>query len=304
LFAAISLPDARFSAKEATMKKSTPISAGLCLLFLGSCVASAQDRNEGPPKVLVIIREYLKPGRAGSMHEKSESAFVHAMATAKWPTHYFGVDSMSGPSRSLFLVGYPSFEAWEKDTAATQKNTALSSAFDRAGIADGDLLASYESSTSVYREDMSLRSNVNIAQMRYFEITQFVVRPGHEKDFDALAKIYVDGYGKTVPGAHWATFEMQYGAPTGPAGGVFLVFNPMKSLAEVDTAFGDSKKFADSMSEGDKKKLAELTAASIESVQTNLFAFNPKESYPSDEWIKADSFWKPKTAPPAAKPAQ
>ena len=288
------------------MKKITPISAGLCLLFLGSCVASAQDPNMGPPKVLVIIREYLKPGRAGSMHEKTESAFVHAMAAAKWPTHYFGMDSMSGPSRSLFLVGYPSFEAWEKDTAATQKNTALSAAFDRASIADGDLLTAYESSTSVYREDMSLRANVNIAQMRYFEITQFVVRPGHEKEFEALAKMYVDGYGKAVPEAHWATFERQYGASTGGSvGDVFIVFNPMKSLAEVDSGFGDAKKFDASMSESEKKKLAELTAASIESVQTNLFAFNSKESYPPEEWIKADSFWKPKMAAgPAAKPAQ
>jgi hypothetical protein len=50
--------------------------------------------------------------------------------------------------------------------------------------------------------------------------------------------------------------------------------------------------------------MAELSAACIESVQTNLFAFNPKESYPPDEWIKADSFWKPKVAAPAAKPAQ
>jgi hypothetical protein len=286
------------------MKKPTALSLGLSLLFIGSGIASAQE-NMGPPKVLVIMREYLKPGKAGSTHEKTESAFVHAMAAAKWPTHYFGMDSLSGPSRSLFLVGYPSFAAWEKDNLATQKNTTLSAAFDRASLADGDLLTSYESSTSVYREDMSLRATVNIAQMRYFEITQFVVRPGHEKEFEALAKIYVDGFGKAVPDAHWATFERQYGASTGASvGDVFLVFNPMKSLAEVDTSFADSKKFANSLSEGEKKKLAELTAACIESVQTNLFAFNPKESYPPDEWIKADEFWKPKASAPVAKPAQ
>jgi hypothetical protein len=287
------------------MKKITPLSVGLCLLYLGSSIVSAQEPTMGPPKVLVIMREYLKPGRAGSMHEKTESAFVHAMTAAKWPTHYFGMDSMSGPSRSLFFVGYPSFEAWEKDNLATQKNATLSAAFDRAGIADGDLLTSYESSTSVYREDMSLRAPVDIAHMRYFEITQFVVRPGHEKEFEALAKMYVDGYGKAVPDAHWATFERQYGASTGDSvGDVFLVLNPMKSLAEVDSSFADSKKFASSMSEGQAKKLAELTAACIESVQTNLFTFNPRESYPEDEWIKADPFWKPKAPAPAAKPAQ
>jgi hypothetical protein len=281
------------------MKKITPLSVGLCLLFIGAGIAPAQEPTAGPPKVLVIMREYLKPGKAGSTHEKTESAFVHAMTAAKWPTHYFGMDSLSGPSRSLFLVGYPSFAAWEKDNLATQKNATLSAALDRAGVADGELLTEYESSTSVYRDDLSLRATVNIAQMRYFEITQFVVRPGHEKEFEALAKIYIDGYGKAVPDAHWATFERQYGASTGPVGDVFLVLNPMKSLAEVDSSFADSKKFADAMSESDKKKMVELTAACIESVQTNLFTFNPKESYPPDEWIKADSFWKPKAAAPA-----
>jgi hypothetical protein len=291
------------------MKKVTALSMGMSLLSLCSSIVSAQDGagspTVGPPKVLVIMREYLKPGRAGSMHEKTESAFVRAMADAKWPTHYFGMDSLSGPSRSLFFVGYPSFEAWEKDNLATQKNATLAAAFDRAGIADGDLLTTYESSTSVYREDMSLRAPANIAQMRYFEITQFVVRPGREREFEALAKMYVDGYGKAVPNAHWATFERQYGASTGDSvGDVFIILNPMKSLAEVDSSFADSKKFDSSMSDSEKKKLAELSAASIESVQTNLFAFNPKESYPDPEWIKADPFWKPKVAGPTAKPAQ
>jgi hypothetical protein len=285
------------------MIKIPSLSAGLCLLFIGSGIASAQE-NMGPPKVLVIQREFLKPGKSGSLHERSESAFVRAMTAAKWPTHYFGMDSLSGPSRALFFSGYPSFEAWEKDTLATQKNATLSAALDRASIADGDLLSVYESSTSVYRDDMSLRSTVDIAHMRYFEIMQFVIRPGHDKDWEDLVKIYTSGYGKAVPNAHWATFERVYGVSTGSSGGVFIVLNPMKSLAEVDSSFGDSKKFVSSLSESDKKRLAELSAACIESVQTNLFAFNPKESYPDDEWIKADPFWKPKAAAPAPKPAQ
>jgi hypothetical protein len=285
------------------MKKVILLFAGLCLLFVCCGIASAQD-EVGPPKVLVIQREYLKPGKGGSLHEKTEGAFVHAMAAAKWPTRYWGMDSLSGPSRALFFSGYPSFADWGKDTLAVQKNATLAAAIDRASIADGDLLTSYESSTSVLREDLSLRSTVDIAHMRYFEIIQFVIRPGHDKEFEVLAKMYVDGYGKAVPEAHWATFERMYGASTGPGGGIFLVINPMKSLAEADSSIGDSKKFDDSLSAGDKKKMAELTAACVESVQTNLFAFNPKESYPPEEWIKADSFWKPKTSAPVAKPAQ
>ena len=64
------------------MKKIIGLSAALCLLFLGSAIASAQqaaDETMTPPKVLVINREYLKPGKSGSLHEKTESAFVRAM---------------------------------------------------------------------------------------------------------------------------------------------------------------------------------------------------------------------------------
>jgi hypothetical protein len=50
------------------------------------------------------------------------------------------------------------------------------------------------------------------------------------------------------------------------------------------------------------KKLSELSAACIESSQTNLFQFNPKMSYPPEEWIKADpGFWKPTMAAAAKK---
>src|SRR5664279_4559346 len=106
---------------------STP--ALLVLLAVGiSGIAVGQDKPAGhmPPKVLVITREYTKPGKSGTQHEKTESAFVQAMTRAKWPTHYLTVESLSGPSRALFLTGYDSFAAWEKDTLATQKNPTLS----------------------------------------------------------------------------------------------------------------------------------------------------------------------------------
>jgi hypothetical protein len=45
--------------------------------------------------------------------------------------------------------------------------------------------------------------------------------------------------------------------------------------------------------------------ASVDYSRSELFSINPKMSYVSDEWIKADpDFWKPKPiAKPAAKPA-
>jgi hypothetical protein len=289
------------------MKKLTGYLAGGCLVFLGLVtgpgVAAAQDgagAGTPPPKVLVIQRELLKPGRAGNTHLKTESAFVQAMTAAKWPMHYFAAESQSGVSRALFFIGYPSFAAWEKDNADMAKNATLTAAFDRAALADGEQLTEFSTGVYGYRDEMSLRANVDIAHMRYFEISRFKVRPGHEKDWSELVKMYKDGYEKAIPNAHWAVFESMYGDQNG---GLFLVFNPMKSLAEVDGAMGDSKKFEAAMGADGMKKLSELAAACIESAQTNLFQFNPKMSYPPEEWIKADpSFWKP-AAVPAKKTA-
>ena len=220
------------------MKRNIGLWLVVTLLAVSAVSVVAQDYATAPPKVLLVQREFLKPGISGAPHMKMESAFVAAMTAAKWPTHYLGMDSMSGPSRALFLVGYDSFAAWEKDNLATQKNPTLSAALDRAGVADGQLLTSYDAAVFAYREDMSLRANGNTAQARYFEISRFKVRQGHDKEWEELVKMYMGGYGKTDQ--HWATYQSVYGMDNG---GVYLVFNAMRSLAEVDSGFGDSKKF-------------------------------------------------------------
>jgi hypothetical protein len=270
-------------------------------------IAVAQDKPMGnmPPKVLSIFREYTKPGKSGAPHEKTESAFVKANMEAKWPTHYLAVESITGKSRALFLTGYESFEAWEKDRAATQKNATLSAGLDRAWAADGELLSETDSAAAVFRPEYSLRPEVDIPHMRYFEISLYTVRPGHGHDWDEIVKMVKAAYEK-IPDAHWAMYEVAYGLQ----GNSYLVFNPMKSAAEIDKSFTQGKDFAAAMGEGGMKKLGELMAGAIESSQMNLFAFNPKMSYPADEWVKADpEFWAPKATPAhmagkkAAKPA-
>lgn len=136
--------------------------------------------------------------------------------------------------------------------------------------------------------------------MRYFDITTFKVKPGHDKEWEELVKLYKDGYTKVAPDSVWATYESQYGADNG---GIFLVMIPMKSLSEVDKGFGDGKKFMDAIGDSGQKRLRELTAACLASVQDNLFRVNPKMSYPPQHFLDYDpGFWKPKTAV-VAKPA-
>jgi len=71
----------------------------------------------------------------------------------------------------------------------------------------------------------------------------------------------------------------------------------MKSASEIDRSFITGKQVQEAMGAEGGKKAADLSAAAIETSQTNLFIFNPRISYVQDEWIKADpDFWKPKAA--------
>ena len=289
------------------MKKRVPALLVLtyCLFALGHALAQETSKTSTPPpKVLTIFREFVKPGKTGSAHEKTESAFVQAMRRANWPTHYLAIDSISGKQRSLFLTGYDTFEAWEKDVQATQKNSTLSAALDRAAMADGELLSEADASAWSFNEGYSLRvGSVEIPHMRYFDIAVFHVKPGHEKDWDEGMKLVLAAYEK-IPDAHWAAYTNVYGAP----GGTYAFFTPMKSASEVDRVLSSDKEFTAAMGEDGMKKLSELSQAAIESSETNLFVFNPRMSYVADEWIKADpDFWKPKAAGAPAgakKPAE
>jgi hypothetical protein len=88
----------------------------------------------------------------------------------------------------------------------------------------------------------------------------------------------------------------------------FLVFIPMKSLAEVDTAFGQTKTIQEAEGEDNVKKLQTIAADAYTAVESNIFAFSPKMSYVSKDWAAGDpEFWTPKTTaamkPEGKKPA-
>jgi len=274
------------------MKKVCFGALGVCMAMGFSVGTAAQEQSVakmGPPKVLTVTREFLKPGKNGTPHDKTESAFVAAMRDAKWPSYYFGLDSLSGKLRSVFLTGYDSFDAWEKDVHAQQKNGKLAAALDRAYAEDGPLLDSVDQSVWFFREDQSHHPTTDIGSARMMELSVYRVKPGHEAEWDAIVKLVKDAYAKGVEG-HRDMFQMVYGG--GPA---YVVITPLKNGAEIDRNWAAGKKFEEAMGAEGMRKLGELSASSIESSETNLFVINPKISYVPDDVAKsAPEFWRPK----------
>ncbi len=286
------------------MKIISPVLLGLSLAVVGSSLAAAQEMQspaqqmQGPPKVLQITREFIKPGKSGAIHDKSESHFVAAMTKAKWPTHYVAMNSLSGKSRALYITGYPSFDAWEKDNAAIDKNKDLSAELDRDSVADGELLNGLDQAVLYYNEDLSYRPATSLAHVRIMEITAFKIKPGHRKDWSDLVKLVIAAHKKGNTSAQWAMFELAYGG-----GEEYVTFSADKSMAEIDTGYAEDKQFRDALGDDGLKKFSDLVQATIDSVDSELFQINPRQSYPPEDWVKADpDFWKPK--PPMAPEAK
>ena len=186
------------------MKKITVLLLGSYLLLGGLGVAAAQEMP-GPPKVFSVVREFVKPGKGGALHEKTESAFVQAMAHAKWPTHYFAVSSITGKPRVLFLTGYDSFEAWEKDVQATQKNATLSAAIDRAAVggwrpAERSRCQRIDVSRGVQPERTG-----GYRPHALFRDLPYRVRAGHDGDWEAIIKM-VKRRTRRFPTCIWPSF--------------------------------------------------------------------------------------------------
>ena len=274
--------------------KLTPVLC-LTLTLAGLGVAAAQDSSDlKPPAVIQINREWLKPGKGGAMHDKSEAAFVNLMNKGKLQGHYLALNSMSGKPRALYMTRYPSFEAWENDNNIFNKNASLAAELDRDIVADSEFLEGMDAAVLAYNEELSFHPRPDFSHARYYELTAFKVRLGHEKEWREVTKMYKEACEKAGSSMHWGTYEVLYGGE----GGTYISLTHRDNLAEIDKERADGKKIMEAMGgEEGAAKLDHLFSAAVESVRSELFTINPRQSYVDEATMKADAdFWKPKAA--------
>lgn len=276
------------------MKKTLFLAVAVCLALSCASLAGAQTSAAAPgtpPKVLTIFREDVKVGKAAA-HEKFETNFVKAAARAKWPTYYLAMTALAGPSEAWYLTGYDSFAAWEQDRQATEKATAFSTEFEQLAEKDAEFLTNGRNIVAFFRDDLSYNPNaMDVPKARYMRVITYRVRPGHQADFVEAAKIIRAAHEKAEIRLPWAIYQVQAGAP----GPTFLVFLSMKSLQETDEGMTRSKTLHEAIGEENGKKLEKLEAEGFLNIEDNLFAFSPKMSYLSPEWVAANpEFWTPK----------
>lgn len=274
---------------------------GLVCLALSTPTFAQQEAQPGPPKILRIFREEVKPGKA-ALHETNETAWARATAQAKYPARMLAMTSVSGPAEAWFLEGHASLASIEQAYQFVQKNAAVKAEFEQLALRDGEYLSGDREIVAVYRPELSYRAEgVNVGAYRYFYVTTVRVRPGHGDDFIEGIKLVREAHEKANVPEHWVVFQVTLGMPVP----TYLIFQPLKSLTEVD-AFPEThgKPFQDAIGDEGRKRLRELENAGTFSRETNVFTFSPAMSYVSEEVAAADpAFWTPKPAMAKAAPA-
>jgi hypothetical protein len=264
------------------------VSAGLGLALFGAPLVTAQME---PPAVLSIYREVVKPGK-GAAHEKNESAWAGAFSKAGAPVHYIGMTSVTGPDEAWFLEGRQDIASIEKQTQFVEGNPMLEAEVGAIAAREGDIVSNSSHMLAVLRKDLSYGSGVDLPKMRYMSVTTVRVKPGYNGDFEASRKLLNEAHEKAKMDESWAVFQVISGAP----GGTFIIFQPMKSLAEMD-GFREmhGKAYQDALGEEGRARTRDLSREALQSTTNQVFAFNPKMSAASKEFMAGDpAFWTPK----------
>ena len=268
----------------------------LILIFFAVPALAQETAQMGPPKVMLIVREEIKPGMMGA-HTRHSSEFVQVFNQLQTPNHRIAMVPVAGNENEVFYITpAQSFAEIETLNRSTDQKMGSANGTMRVKLDALDkeapgMHSAMRDMLAVYRPELSFNPGVNIAQMRYFTITTTRIRPGFDSVYQEYVQklINVARQKANVSDLHVAVFQVVSGAPAG----TYLSFRPMKSLAEMDNAPGMRVRAA--MSDDQRKDADKAVREAIMSSEVSTYAFAPSMSYVHREFAARDSaFWSPK----------
>lgn len=271
-------------------------------LLLSAAAVLAQET--GPPPVISIAREELKPGMAPA-HARSAANFVAAVGRANAPVHRVALTPVSGDDNVvLYLAAYGSFAdvetALKKMDEAQATNAAFKADVDRIVREGADQHTSQRTAYFTLRTDLSYhpRSAQEVGRSRFISIGTTRIKPGRVPDYVDYIKALNAAREKIGADVHTAVYQVFSGAPNG----TFLTFISMRSLSEIDEArqrIEQSQKALDEALGGPDvvKQRRMLISEIVADGYNTIYAMDPSLSRPNAVIVAADpDFWTPKPA--------
>jgi hypothetical protein len=263
----------------------------------------AQGLPTAQPSMVTIIREEVKVGRAAD-HAKIEAGWPAAFGKANSPDYYLAMVSTTGTPEAWYIIPSASNAAYGESMSRYDKDAAMTAELARLSRADAEVLNNTRTIQAMARTDLSMGAFPDLAKQRFWEITTFRLRAGHEGDFEAAAKAYIAAAQRAAPGTQFRTYEVIAGMPQP----TYIIFSSVGSYGEFDRMFQDGVKTMQDFTADERTTMQKFSTDGLINSETNRFRLDPKQSYVSRETRATDTaFWGtmpagPAVHPPAKKP--
>jgi hypothetical protein len=236
------------------------------------------------------VREEVKTGR-GADHQKHEAGWPAAYAKSKSTDYYLAMSSMTGPNEVWYVVPFASHQAMADGMKRDDADAVLSAELARLSKVDAEYVNSVRTIQATARPDLSMGDFPDLAKMRFWEITTFRVRPGHEPGFEAAAKAYRSAAQRSAPGTRYRVYEVLAGMPAP----TYIIFGSVASYGELDKGLADGQATMKGATPEETETLMKFSKDGIITVETNRFRLDPMQSYVAPETRATDpAFWSPK----------
>lgn len=263
------------------------------LLLLVPVGANAQLPTS-QPALISIVREEVKLGR-DTDHARVEAGWPAAYEKAKSPDYYLAMTSMTGAPEAWYVAPHASHAAMGDSMKREDADAVLTAELARLRRADADVISSVRIMHARARTELSFGAYPDMAKQRFFEVTWFRVRPGHEAQFETAAKAYGSSARRAGIPASYRVYEVIAGA----AGPTYLIFSSYASMNEMDTAMAAGDKIVRSANQEEGSALQKLMLEGVINTETQRFRIDPVQSYVPKETRETDkAFWMPKRPAP------
>ncbi len=272
------------------MRKTHSSLVVLALVASASATAFAQAPPTTQPKFIHIFREQVKPGRLAD-HAQWEAGWPAAAEKAKSPYSYLALVSITGPLEAWYVTSYASQAAYGESVAWENAQPGLTTEYDRLAKTDGEFLADATALQAVAVPELSHGAFPDIAKMRYWEISTWRIRLGHDDAWAAATQAYKAAAARSAPNASWRTYRIVGGAPEG----TYLTFSSVASFGEFDKMMAEGEATMKGATAEEMVVLGKFMKDSVLNLSTNRYRLDPKQSY-VDAATKAKdlAFWTPK----------
>ena len=119
-----------------------------------------------------------------------------------------------GKARAIYLSQFDSFDELQKANKVFD-NPAIGAEFERLNVADGELLEDTRQLILSYVPGLSYHPKDTHAVYPLSRTNIVHVRPGHEKEFEELVKLWMAAAGKAGSSDHWEAYRLEYGDQLG-----------------------------------------------------------------------------------------